>query len=249
MAPDILVPFLAAALLNLDRRAFLHSMLGRPLCAGALMGALCGLPAQGLALGLWSEFLWFWSVPVGGSHTPNPGLAVSAAVLTLRSVGLLGGLAPDAVASRLLAPGAPSPEAWAATVLAFALLPATARFFILPDKLNRSLARETVERLEGRLKAGGDPSLFLANLRGLLETFALSLAFLAFAVLVSTILLWLLLHNLPPWALSAFASFAPYAPLLAFLGVAASLSRRSLSPYLLGLACGVIIFAFHRFQA
>ncbi|MDR2200376.1 MAG: PTS sugar transporter subunit IIC [Deltaproteobacteria bacterium] len=227
-----LFPLLAGALLNLDRRAFLQSMCGRPLMTGAVVGSLAGLPAQGLALGLWSELLWFWTVPVGGSHTPNPGLAVSAGIIALEIF-------------LVFHPRPPEPSSLVSLV--FVLVPAAAWLLILQDRLNRRLAGRIVGSLrESILRGEADPPFFSRNLAGLLETFLLSLAFLSAAALFLSGILFLAAAFLPPSFFALAARLHPLAPLTAFLGVAAFLSRGSFPPYLAGLSVGALVLILSR---
>jgi hypothetical protein len=53
-----------------------------------------------------------------------------------------------------------------------------------------------------------------------------------------SVTLAVLIKTLPPGLFQTFRGLTPYAPLVAFLGMAASLSRGSLGPYILGLAAG-----------
>jgi hypothetical protein len=224
MVRALLMPLLVGSLLNLDRRAFLSCMIGRPIACGAIVGAVSGLPAQGLALGLWTELLWFWTIPVGGSYTPNPGLAVSAAVASLSLSRFVPGLGGDPTR---LAP------------FLFVLVPALSHLLSLPDRINRLQSGRRAEDLLEEVRAGGRPSFFLRNLGGLLDTFLTSLCFLFLSVLAMTLAL-ALSARLPGDVLGAFSNLGPFAPLVAFLGIAASLSHGSLAPYVLGLSLGVV---------
>jgi hypothetical protein len=195
------------------------------------MGLVCGLPAEGVSLGLWSELWWFWGVPAGGLHVPNPGLAVSAAVLSL-SLAIRMGLGAAALP--------------ALTVLSFALIPPVACSFILPDRILRALAGRASAKLIAQAERGEGPPLILVQLRGLLETFLAGLLSLSLAALFLALLWAFLGRSLPPAAWPTLERFAPFAPLAAFLGVAASLTRASVPPYLLGLLAGCALLAAMR---
>jgi hypothetical protein len=130
MLLSLALPAVAAALLSLDRRAFMQSMLGRPLTTGVIVGAAISEPLAGLSLGLWTELLWLWRLTSGGYHTPNTPLALSAVLLALFGEG---------------APG--PPDFWARAVLGFAMVPALAQLLILPDALLRKVAARRSRRL------------------------------------------------------------------------------------------------------
>ncbi|MDR2405973.1 MAG: hypothetical protein LBE27_06350 [Deltaproteobacteria bacterium] len=232
----LILPLLAGALINLDRRAFAQTMVSRPLPTGAIVGYLAGLPLQGLSLGLWSELLWFWTLPVGGTHTPNPGIAVSAALISLKLFSFFPhrGIPLDALLP-----------------IAFLLVPIIGYSFILVDKLNRIQAERTLHGLEQALEGVSPPpegiSFFRANLQGLVQTFTASLAFLVLGSLLMYLVLSLFAITLPGTIWGTSLKFAPYAPLIPFLGIAASLSRGALPPYLLGLLTGLVALGLMRF--
>jgi hypothetical protein len=294
----------AAALLSLDRRAFMQTMLGRPLVTGALVGACLGEPAAGLSLGLWTELLWLWRLTSGGYHTPNAPLALSAVLIALFGA------------------GAEAPEDyWARAVLGFALIPVLAQALIPLDKLLRKLSGARSRRLRRLLEeaeagdaeaaragprnagealaaASGEPlpgsplpgtppaaekrgapgaqgpagetaaaeppraakaagpwptarslapgAFRRAALAGLPETFLASLAFLAVAVPLVRLLARLAADFAPASFWAPLSAFAPYAPAAGLLGIAASLSRPSLSPFLMGAASALLALALCR---
>jgi hypothetical protein len=241
--PSLAAGLAVAALLSLDRRAFMQTMLGRPLVTGALVGAALSEPAAGLTLGLWTELLWLWRLNSGGYYTPNTPLALSAVLIAL------------------LAEGAPGPaDPRARLVLGFALIPILAHLLIHLDSLLRRRAGERSRRLRERLlslEAGGPegveearraaPASFRREaLLGIPETLLASVAFLAAAVPCVMGLAALLAALLPSHFWKPVAAFAPYAPAAGLLGIASSLSRPSLPPYLLGALAALLALALLR---
>lgn len=53
---------------SLDHFSIGPFLLSRPLVMGGLAGLLCGHPAEGLALGFFTECLWIMIPPAGGGH-------------------------------------------------------------------------------------------------------------------------------------------------------------------------------------
>jgi hypothetical protein len=237
MLGQLALPVLAAAALSLDRRAFMQCMLGRPLTTGAIVGAALGEPAAGLSLGLWTELLWLWRLTSGGYHTPDTPLALSAVLIALFGAG---GAGPD------------SPQARA--VLGFALVPALAHLLMRLDAaLRRVAGRRSArlrERLGGQAAGGAAPSRLAASravrraaLAGVPETFLASLAALAAFIPAVRLLAAALAGCLPPALWAPLAAFAPYAPAAGLLGIASSLSRPYLAPYILGAAFALLLLA------
>jgi PTS system mannose-specific IIC component len=73
---------------ELDRVAFLQTMLSRPLVSATAAGWLLGEPALGLFSGALLELFWLMELPVGASLPPDEGLAgVLAAVFALSAPG------------------------------------------------------------------------------------------------------------------------------------------------------------------
>ena len=70
-------------LVALDATSFGQLMLSRPLVAGALAGALLGLPLEGALVGAMLEALSLSILPVGAAKYPETGTAAVAAVGTL----------------------------------------------------------------------------------------------------------------------------------------------------------------------
>ena len=70
-------------LVALDASSFGQLMLSRPLVAGALTGALLGIPLEGALVGAMLEALSLSILPVGAAKYPETGTAAVAAVGTL----------------------------------------------------------------------------------------------------------------------------------------------------------------------
>jgi mannose PTS system EIIC component len=71
------------AIVALDATAFGQLMLSRPLVAGALAGAIVGMPLEGALIGALMEVLSLGILPVGAARYPETGTAAVAAVGTL----------------------------------------------------------------------------------------------------------------------------------------------------------------------
>ncbi|MDR1314678.1 MAG: PTS sugar transporter subunit IIC [Deltaproteobacteria bacterium] len=255
MLAALAMPLLAAAFLSLDRRAFMQTMLGRPLVTGALVGLCVSEPLAGLSLGLWTELLWLWKLTSGGYYTPNTPLALSAVIIALFGA------------------GAPGPADWQArAVLGFAMVPCLAHGLIRVDVALRRLAgarSERLRRLMARMEAGHDgqgcelgdgpdwmglenarslaPKAFRrAALAGVPETFLASVAALAVMIPLARLAATALAAGLPDAFWGPVAAFAPYAPAAGLLGIASSLSRPYLAPYVLGALCTLLALAVSR---
>jgi hypothetical protein len=85
-----------------------------------------------------------------------------------------------------------------------------------------------------------------AALAGLLETFLASAIAIAAMVPLVRFLAASLTSLMPPAFWGPFSAFPPYAPAVGLLGIAASLSRVYLAPYLLGAACAILALAAWR---
>jgi mannose/fructose/N-acetylgalactosamine-specific phosphotransferase system component IIC len=66
-------------LIALDATSFGQLMLSRPMVAGSLSGAICGVPFEGALLGALLEALSLGILPVGASRYPETGTAAVAA--------------------------------------------------------------------------------------------------------------------------------------------------------------------------
>jgi mannose/fructose/N-acetylgalactosamine-specific phosphotransferase system component IIC len=95
-----LLSALLYGVLSIDHFAVGPFLLSRPLVLGALLGALWGRPAEGLALGLLGESLWV-VVPPAGPAQWDTGLAVALACVWAFSLG--GALPPATSRGALLA--------------------------------------------------------------------------------------------------------------------------------------------------
>ncbi|MDR1164681.1 MAG: hypothetical protein LBO66_02200 [Deltaproteobacteria bacterium] len=223
---------LVGAALNLDRRAFAQSGLGRPLVTGAILSLILRRP-EGLCLGLWAELLWLWRLPVGGDYVPNGGLATSASLLGY-----------SLAASHL---GLAAPLARPYLALTFALLPLLAHLAIPVDKIGRRLAHRAVLSLASELENDQSPNIACYNLRGLPQAFGLGALFLFLASLLaaaSLVALTLLVSQEAFWA--PLSPLAAYAPTIALLAVSASLARPSYFPFALGLLGGLLFVCGQR---
>ncbi|MDR1036193.1 MAG: hypothetical protein LBT40_06385 [Deltaproteobacteria bacterium] len=242
MLASLAIPLLAAAALSLDRRAFMQTMLGRPLVTGAAVGILLDAPAAGISLGLWTELLWLWKLTSGGYYTPNTPLALSAVLIALFGA------------------GAPGPADWQArAVLGFALVPCLACALIRADVLLRRVAGDRSRRLrllfrdieagEGGREAAGAaaPRAFRnAALAGIAESFLASVVALAVMIPLVRLAATVLAAGTPDSFWGPVAAFAPYAPAAGLLGIASSLSRPYLAPYLLGALAAALGLALYR---
>ncbi|MDR1081207.1 MAG: PTS sugar transporter subunit IIC [Deltaproteobacteria bacterium] len=242
MLASLAIPLLAAAALSLDRRAFMQTMLGRPLVTGAVVGACLSEPAAGLALGLWTELLWLWRLTSGGYYTPNTPLALSAVLIALFGA------------------GAPGPADWQArAVMGFAMVPCLAHALIRVDVLLRRTAGERSRRLretfigleaeEGgldRARALAPRAFRRAALAGVPETFLASVAALAVMIPLVRLAATAAVAGAPDAFWAPVAAFAPYAPAAGLLGIASSLSRHYMAPYLLGALAAILGLVLYR---
>ncbi|MDR1039722.1 MAG: hypothetical protein LBR80_06045 [Deltaproteobacteria bacterium] len=276
MLIELAIPFAAAVLLSLDRRAFMQTMLGRPLVVGTVVGWTLSEPLAGLSLGLWTELLWLWRLTSGGYYTPNTPLALSAVLIALFGA------------------GAPGPADWQAkAVMGLAMIPCLAQLLIRADVLLRRVAGRRSSRLrglfaglesrrgceapaEGGPEGAGDragpgdsgasaalgdsggqggraaahdlaPRAFRrAALAGLAETLAASAMALALMIPAVRLFATVLVAGTPDSFWVPVAAFAPYAPAAGLLGIAASLSPPYLSPYILGALCALLALSLFR---
>jgi mannose/fructose/N-acetylgalactosamine-specific phosphotransferase system component IIC len=220
-----------AALLNLERRAFAQSMLSRPLVTGTIIGLALGNLEQGLLLGLWSELLWLWQLPVGGDYTPNCGIAVSVGLISTNL---------STTYLELVPPNRPL------LMVAFFLIPVISHLAIYLDKFTRTLSRNLSIVLENKLALGDKVNFPLLNLWGVFHTFWVALLFLIVMVALTCLFYYWLGQILPDLAWAPFQKFYPYAPVVGLLGVGASLARPAYRPYILGLGCG-FLFSLAKF--
>jgi len=71
---------LAGGIVGLDGTSFPQIMISRPVVAGALMGWVLGVPAEGAALGAIFELFHLGILPIGASRYPEAGTAIVASV-------------------------------------------------------------------------------------------------------------------------------------------------------------------------
>jgi mannose/fructose/N-acetylgalactosamine-specific phosphotransferase system component IIC len=217
-----------AAALNLDRRAFAQSGLGRPLVTGLIIGWLLGDLRLGLTLGLWTELLWLWRLTVGGDFTPNGALALSA-VLVAISLSYGYNLVKDTLPL---------------DVLAFALIPVLAHLLIIQDKLDRGFSERLLKFIHRELEEKESPRIMTWNLLGLTHTFVGGLIFLALAVPLLILFFTLCARILPQSFWTPFINFRPLAPAMGLISMAASFTLPALKIYALGLICGLALAFF-----
>jgi mannose/fructose/N-acetylgalactosamine-specific phosphotransferase system component IIC len=169
-AGEVLATALVGGLAALDNTAAFQLMLGQPVLAGSLAGAVAGAPVLGLEVGLTLQLLWSASSPLGASRFPDAPA---------------GGTAGGAVAA-FLAAGAGAPGGGGAGA-GTGIDGAPAAFALAWGLLTGLLAAEggwwTVSRMRrgnvrlirraDRAASRGDPGALLRlNLAGALVSFA-----------------------------------------------------------------------------
>ena len=80
-----LVSAAVSGLLALDHLQAGQFMFSRPFFAGAVLGIICGCPAEGAAIGIAFEFLYSADLPLGSAVPPNGLAGAAAAVLGVKA--------------------------------------------------------------------------------------------------------------------------------------------------------------------
>ena len=224
---NLLIPIIVGVALNLDKQVFGPFMVGRPLVTGFIIGLITGEVAFGTWMGLSAELLWLATMPLGGQLTPNAGLAVTAAL----TAWIGSGFAP--------AVGAYPSEA--GLVVSFLTIPPWAKAFTIVDKGARRLVLPQLAQARADLALGRDPRFFQRNLLGVFTTLAFSLAAVAVAVGVNSLLLKMVLRLTPEFVLTSLEFIYNLIPFLGLLGMAvAYLERNTFTFYLASLLVSLL---------
>lgn len=230
-------PILLGAALNLDKQMVGPFMLSRPLVVGLVFGILIGDFHMGVWMGLSVELLWLGAVPLGGSLSPNAGLAVSAALAAWAGQSLLGGTA-------FPSPGPGGGQmARAALALLFFTVPLWARLFSLLDIVARALVPPQIAAARADLEAGREPHFFRRNLLGVGVNFLAGLLALSLAVPLNIFFLKLMGAVASLDFLLALSTMFSFIPFLGLFGMAVFLETKTLTHYLGGLLAGLLVLS------
>ncbi|UQZ88515.1 hypothetical protein C4J81_04560 [Deltaproteobacteria bacterium Smac51] len=236
MIVSFLCPILLGALLNLDKQVFGPFMVNRPLVTGLVIGFVIGDVYKGIWMGMSVELLWLATMPLGGSLTPNGGLAVTAALTGWAGQALFeaGGFPPPGVSAGLTNAG---------LVLSFLTVPVWARAFIVIDRIARKAAPSQVAGAWADLAAGRDPHFFRRNLIGVGVNYLAAVVCLLVAVLVNMFLLKLVAMAAPQAVLVNLGFTFTFIPFLGLFGMAVFIESKTVTHYLGGLLASLLVLS------
>lgn len=236
MLSAVVSSILLGAILNLDRQVFGPFMLNRPLVVGLLIGVAIGDFHRGVWMGLSVELLWLSVAPLGGSITPNAGLAVTAALAAWAGQGLFSG-------TGFPPPNEAGPLSRAALVLLFITVPVWVKVFTALDKITRLAVPRQLEAVRADLAAGREPHFFRRNIVGLGLNFVAGLAALLLAVPANMFFLKFVAIFMPPAFLASLGRAFGFIPFLGLFGMAVFLEAKTLTHYLGGLLAGLLVLS------